>query len=189
MKKQTIYLIILILMYGFSIQAQPGNSLFADRRAMNIGDIITIIVIEYSSASSEAKTTTQKENDHGLIATGGAQSSAYSPMFGVRGNLKNNFRGNAAVQRKGRLQTKITASIIEIDGNGNLLLQGNRIMDVNGEKEETSITGTVRPEDVSWNNTVYSYQLADARIVYKGQGVVNSGQKPGFIAKLFNWMF
>ena len=166
-----------------------GSSMFADRRARGVGDVITILVVEYSTASSEASTATQKDNDHGLLATGGAQTQAYSPMYGLRGNIQNGFRGDAAVSRQGRVRTKITASITEINSNGNFLIQGNRIVEVNGEKELTTITGTVRPEDISWDNTVYSYQIADAQISYKGKGVVNTGQKPGFLAKILNWIF
>lgn len=180
---------IVLGMTGVSMAQSMGTSLFADRRAREVGDVITILVVEYSTASSEASTETQKNNDHGFLATGGAQAQAYSPMYGLRGNIKNGYRGDAAVSRQGRVRTKITASITEINTNGNFLIQGNRMVEVNGEKELTTITGTVRPEDISWDNTVYSYQVADAQISYKGKGVVNSGQKPGFLAKVLNWIF
>lgn len=166
-----------------------GGSLFADHRARNVGDVVTILVVEYASASSEAQTSTQKENDHGFLATGGSQAQAYSPMYGIRGNVRNGFTGDASVSRQGRLRTKITANITEITPTGNFMIQGSRVVEVNGEKELTTITGVVRPQDLSWDNTVYSYQLADVEVSYKGKGVVNTGQKPGFLAKLLNWIF
>lgn len=180
-------LFLLLLTTGLS--AQQGVSMFSDRKAGTIGDIVTILVMEYSAASSEAKTETSKSNDHGLYATGGMKISAYSPYFGARGNVKNGFKGDASVERSGRLQTKITATITEISPNGNLVLQGSRMMTVNGENEEAVITGVVRPEDISTHNTVYSFQVADAKITYKGKGVVRNGQRPGLIARFFNWIF
>lgn len=181
-----------IILFGLSIPLFAQNmaaSMFADRRAQQVGDIITILVVEYSQASSEASTTTQKDNDHGFLATGGSQAQAYSPMYGLRGNVSNGFRGDASVTRQGRVRTKITANITERNANGNFIIQGSRVVEVNGEKELTTITGTVRPQDISWHNTVYSYQVADVELSYKGKGVVNSGQKPGFLAKLLNWIF
>ena len=166
-----------------------STSLFADHRAREVGDVITILVVEYASASTEATTTTQKENDHSFLATGGAQSQAYAPLYGLRGNVKNRFDGDASVSRQGRLQTKVTTSVTEIRSNGNLVIQGSRMVEVNGEKEITTISGVVRPQDVSGDNTVFSYQVADVEITYKGKGVVTSGQKPGWIAKVFNWIF
>jgi flagellar L-ring protein precursor FlgH len=166
-----------------------GGSLFADRRAQQIGDIITILVVEYSAASSEASTKTSKESEHGFLATGGSKQQAYSPMYGFNGNLNNGFRGDAGVSREGRVRTKITANIAEVNAAGNFVVKGSRVVEVNGEKELTTITGVVRPEDISWSNTVYSYQIADAQISFKGKGVVNTGQRPGFLTKILNWIF
>lgn len=171
------------------VNAQQVNSLFADRRARQVGDVVTILVVEYAAATSQASTSSEKSEDHGFVSKGGAQTLAYSPMYGLQGQLDNGFNGNAAVERKGQLKTKITASISEILPNGNFVIQGSRVMDVNGEKETTSITGTVRPEDITGSNTVYSTQVADVQISYQGKGVVNSGQKPGLLAKFFNWIF
>ena len=179
------------ILAGLFVVASYGQtpSLFSDFRARSVGDAVTVLIVEYSSASSEAKTSTQKDNDHGLTAFGGSAGNAYSPMYGIRGNVKNSFDGSASVSREGRLTAKISATISQIKPNGDLLITGSRTVEVNGEKEITTITGTVRPSDISLDNTVYSYQLADAQIAYQGKGVVNNGQKPGFIAKLMNFIF
>ena len=190
MKIRKSWAVLAILgMVGISAAQNMATSMFADRRARQVGDVITILVVEYSSASSEASTSTNKESDHGFLATGGSKTQAYSPMYGLRGKLNNGFRGDAAVSRQGRIRTKITANIKEINANGNLVIEGSRVVEVNGEKELTTITGTVRSKDISWDNTVYSYQIADAQISYKGKGVVNTGQRPGFLTKILNWIF
>lgn len=190
MKRYTAKSMILFIGLVPGLIAQvPQKSMFSDHRARNVGDVITILVVEYATASSKAQTKSKKTNDHGLQAIGGPETQAYSPMYGLRGVLNNGFTGDAGVSRQGNLRTKITASISEITPNGTLILQGIREVEVNGEKEMTTITGTVRPQDISWENTVYSYQLADVKISYKGKGVVHTGQKPGFLAKFFNWIF
>ncbi len=188
--KHFILSLIMIFCFSSGIQAQHSTySMFADRRARQTGDIITILVVEYSSATSEASTTTDKNNDHGLTMYGGSGTQAFSPMNGVRGDIANKYDGSASVSRSGQLQTKITATVTEVRPNGDLVLQGNRGVLMNGENETATITGIVRQEDVSGENTVYSYQLADAQITYNGKGVVNTGQRPGVITKLLNWVF
>lgn len=184
-------ILIFMILFSFSqVMAQSAAySMFSDRRARKVGDIITILVVEYSTATSEASTVTDKTNDHGFTMYGGSGTQAFSPMNGMRGNFQNGYDGTASVSRKGQLQTKITATVTEIRPNGDLMLQGNRGVVMNGETETATITGVVRQEDVSGENTVYSYQLADAQISYSGKGVVNTGQRPGMITKLLNWVF
>lgn len=190
MKEWKLFSVIIILLLGKTILGQSfSNSLFSDHRARSVGDVITVLVVEYASASTEARTTTQKENDHSLITMGGSKTQAYTPYYGLRGDLKNRFDGNASVSRQGRLRTKITATVTDIRPNGDMIIEGSRVVEVNGEKELTTVSGVVRYEDVSWDNTVYSYQLAEGQISYKGKGVVSSGQRPGLIARIFNWIF
>ena len=190
MKKIFVFIFCLMAFITFPVAAQSASySMFADRRARNMGDIITILVVEYSAASSEASSMTEKTNDHGFTMYGGTGTQAFSPQNGLRGNVANRYDGSAAVTRKGQLRTKITATVTEIRSNGDLVLQGNRMVEVNGEKELATIIGVVRQEDVSGDNTVYSWQLADAQISYKGKGVVNTGNRPGLLAKILNWVF
>jgi len=169
--------------------ASEAQSLFADKKARNVGDILTVLVVESSTASSRAKTETNKVNDHGVLATGGSGNLAYSPMYGIDGRVKNKFSGDASVSRKGVLRTTITVQIKEIKPNGNLVVEGARALEVNGEKEMTTIRGIVRPQDISSMNTIFSYQLADAQISYKGKGVVQTGQRPGILTRILNWIF
>jgi len=190
--KGTIRLLTAMVLSAFMLGSGAGvqaQSMFADKRARNVGDILTVLVVESSTASSKAKTETKKVNDHGVLATGGSGALAYSPMYGVNGRLDNKYTGDAAVSRQGVLKTTITVQIQEIQPNGNLVVQGSRAMEVNGENEMTTVTGIVRPQDISTYNTVYSYQLANARISYKGKGVVQTGQRPGIITRILNWIF
>jgi flagellar L-ring protein precursor FlgH len=170
-------------------QQLSAPSLFADHRANRVGDIVTILIVEYSSASSQANSKTSKNSDHSISSTGGSGSQSYMPLYGLRGQLKNGFDNEAATSRKGSLTGKITASITEVTANGNLIVKGDREVMVNGEKEMITISGVVRPEDIGGDNTVYSFNMADAKITYQGKGLVDRGQKPGIIDRLLGWIF
>ncbi len=189
MKFKTAVILIIVFAMGAVLSAQQSRSLFADRRAQNVGDIVTILVMEASQAQSQANTKTEKKNDQGVMAFGGAGNQVYSPNYGLRGNVNNNFSGNARVERSGQVTTRITANIVETLPGGNLVIQGSRSLTLNGEKETTTITGVVRPEDISWSNTVYSYQMSDVTLGYDGKGVVKTGNRPGLITRLINWIF
>lgn len=186
-----LFIIILMLPVPRLVRAQQTftSSLFTDHRARQAGDIVTILIVEYSSAQSEANSKSSKTSDHGFSSTGGAKSLAYMPLYGLKGQFKNGFDNGAATSRKGSLTGKITATITKVTENGNLVISGLREVTVNGEKEKIQISGTVRPEDVTSDNTVYSYNVADAKILYQGKGLVDKGQKPGLLDKLLGWIF
>jgi len=186
-----LYIIILMIPLPKLCQAQQAyaSSLFTDHRARQVGDIVTILIVEYSSAQSEANSKSSKTSDHGFSSTGGAKSLAYMPLYGLKGQFKNGFDNGAATSRKGSLTGKITATITKVNENGNLVLSGLREVTVNGEKEKIEISGSVRPEDIKSDNTVYSYNVADAKILYQGKGLVDKGQKPGLLDKLLGWIF
>ena len=84
---------------------------------------------------------------------------------------------------------KMSATIVEVLDSGLLSIEGTRLVEVNGEKQETVLSGLVRPEDIRPDNTVYSYSIANATISYKGKGVVTQAGKPGIIARIWNWIF
>ena len=73
--------------------------------------------------------------------------------------------------------------------NGNLVIDGSKVVEINEEKEIIKITGIVRPEDIGTNNTIYSYKISDANITYSGKGVADRGRRPGIFARIFNVLF
>lgn len=178
----------LIVSSGFG-QHLTGASLFSDHKARSVGDVITILVVEESVAASKANTTTDKSTDLNLEARGGGSADLFKPLFGMRGGLDNSFSGEGKTERKGTLKARISATVVSVRSNGDLEIQGSREVVVNGEREMTTITGVVRPADVSTLNTVYSYNVAEAKISYVGKGDINNGQRPGLIARFFNWIF
>jgi flagellar L-ring protein precursor FlgH len=173
----------------WSQNTYSAQSLFTDHRAYKVGDIITILIVEYSSAKSEANSSNKRTNNKGLTMTGGARTQSYMPLFGINGQTKNNFDNDAETSRKGSLTGKITASITDVTGNGNFIIKGEREVIVNGEKERMTVSGIIRPQDINRDNTILSVIIGDAKISYQGKGIVDKGQKPGFFSRFLGWFF
>ncbi|MBM3328386.1 MAG: flagellar basal body L-ring protein FlgH [Calditrichaeota bacterium] len=170
-----------------SARSAPA-SLFADQRAFRIGDVVTILLMEYTSGSNEA--TTNSDLEH-LIEATSASSGVLSaiPGLGLKSSLSSDSKAKGGTSRSGQLRGKMAARVVEMLPNGNLKLEGQRKVEVNGEEQITVLTGLVRPRDILSDNSVFSYLIADAAISYKGRGVVDQAQKPGLIIRFFNWLF
>lgn len=164
------------------------NSLFSDIRAHNVGDIITIHIIEYSQGKNEANTRSTKESK-----TGAGSSSdglfKFIPLSGLSMNDQVDFSGKGSTDRAGVLRAKMTARIKSIAPGGHLEIEGFREVEVNNEKMLMTLTGVIRQQDIAFDNSIMSYQIADAKISYKGKGHINTSQKPGLLTRLFNWIF
>jgi len=183
-------LLIAFLLYGTAVSAQnfAANSLFADPKASRVGDIVTIHIQEQSQGSNAANSSTAKDNFAGA-STEGNGAMKFFPLAGF--NIKNNIKysGRGDTKRTGKLQATMTARITAIDPNGNLVIEGTREVGVNGDKMQMTLTGVVRPLDVSNENIIMSYQIADAKISYHGTGITTKSQKPGWISRIFTWLF
>jgi flagellar L-ring protein precursor FlgH len=168
------------------------GDLFSDPKARRTGDVITIKIVESSSASNSADTSTDRDSSlsAGISELFGVKASALQD-FSVSGKMKSGFEGSGSTSRSGSLEAFITARVVEVMPNRNLKIVGSREIMVNNEKQIMTIYGVVRPRDISDNNVVLSTFVADARIAYSGAGIVDERQKPGWIANTLNsvWPF
>ena len=180
----------LLLLFGWALSsiAGPAPSMYADRLARKVGDVITIEIVENASAQSSARTSTKSENKAQLDG-GGTGALDFIPLFKLDGKQKNEQKGDGTTSRQGALRTTLSAKIIEVFPNGNLKIEGKKTININGEKQLTVLTGIVRPEDVTPENTVPSYLIADAKISFYGKGMLQDAQEPGVFARIFNWIF
>jgi flagellar L-ring protein FlgH len=183
-----ILAVTFILIGTFSTQAAPAPSLFVDRTAHSVGDIITILIEENSVASASAGTNTKSE--YGAeIGASGSGGLDFIPLLSGSGSTKSEHKGNGRTSRQGSLQATLTAKVVEVFPNGNMRIEGEKNIIINGERQLTVLTGVVRPEDISPRNTVSSDLIADAEITFKGKGVLANTERPGFIARIFDWLF
>lgn len=188
-RKQIWGLGLLLLGAFSSAVAAPNYSLFTDKRGRQAGDVVTVMVMEAAKASNDSRTETNNKNKIGIGSEKGSGLLGWVPGFGVNSGTNLEYDGKGATQRNGALQATVTARIIEVYGNGNLLIEGVKTVTINNEDEILEVRGIVRPDDISPDNTVLSYKLADASISYTGSGVVNSAQEPGVFTRFFNWLF
>lgn len=195
-KTSTLTASVLMLLLGWAVCCSAGGkkfsdninrSLFSDRRAYQVGDVVTILIVEYSMGSHEAGTQTDSQNDLGLSAAGGGDLSDLN--YGLDAQWKNKHDGSGETRRGTNLQGTLAARIVEITETGNLVIEGTREVMINGEKQSTTLHGVVRPEDISGQNTVFSYNVAEAKIEYTGKGEINNAAKPGFFTRILNWIF
>ncbi len=173
---------------GQDMRENLGRSLFADQKATRVGDAITILVVEASSASNDAKTTASRQSGLSLSSSGKVSSSNL-PDVGVNVGTGNSFQGEGGTSSHGSVQARLSARVDSVLPNGNLMIDGNRTIIINGEEQIIKISGVVRPSDIGADNAVFSYNISDARIVFEGNGIVSRAQGPGWITKLLHWLF
>lgn len=166
---------------------------YEDRKALRVGDSLTIRVVETARASNAADTDLSRKS---------ANKAEISALLGLQGALARssltNFldvtadsshKGSGATRREGTLTASMTALVKDVLPNGNLVIQGSRAVVVNHEEQFMTLTGVVRPEDISRDNVVLSSQIADARISFGGIGLVADKQRSGWGTWVFDWLF
>ena len=165
---------------------QQGRALafFEDPRAHRVGDVITIRLTEAFNASKTASTQTQKDNSTSLTQP----SLGGKLLLSGDTNLtaKRAFTGNGTTSQTNALTGSITAVITEVLPNGNLLIAGERALQLNQGEEFVRVAGVVRPIDVQNDNSVTSDRIADARISYNGKGVVDDSNRQGWLGRFFS---
>jgi flagellar L-ring protein FlgH len=173
---------------GQDMRSNVGRSLFADPRAARLGDAVMVLVVETSSASNDATTATSRESDISLNAAGNVGESSI-PQVSLGVGSGNSFKGSGATSSRGSVRAKISARVDSVLANGDLRITGHRTIIVNGEEQRITLSGIVRPPDILADNSVFSYNIAEARIAFEGNGVVSSVQGPGWITKFLHWIF
>jgi flagellar L-ring protein precursor FlgH len=175
-----------------SMWQDASRSLVADFRASRVGDLVTIRVDESPNAQGDAKTKTSRESTMQL---------GMSKMFGLAEALqksnpninpselldfisKSDFNGDGETSRTSRVQGSIAARVRKQLPNGDLFLEGTKVLMVNDEELHIYVSGVIRPEDIEQDNTVASGLIADAQIEFTGRGVLTDNQRQGWLTRL-----
>ena len=163
--------------------------LFRDLKARNVGDVLTIQIVESASATNSANTATKKDGSVGLTAPAlgglekGASALNFANILSGGGNVA--FNGTGATTRTGQLQAAISARVTQVLPNGDLMIEGTKEVTVNRERQVLTIRGLVRARDVTPGNLVSSTSIADMDVQFDGKGMVADANKPGWFFKLF----
>ena len=184
----------LAIMLPYSLKAQDAlhigaPSLYTDLKAHRVGDLLTIMIYEDASAENQTNTEIKKDAQFEVGGGPGIGPLDFIPLFGVSGSGISDYKGEGSTDRATTLRARMTARVTGITANGDLLIEGRRVIGVNDDKEALTLTGVVRPMDVGADNTVPSYVIADAQIIYTGRGPAGTGARPGLLSRVLNWLF
>lgn len=175
--------------------AQSSN-LYSDVKARDVGDIVTIKIVESSSASKNAETKTErssgvKANWSGLFELITSGWKLHKTPIGASHDidLSNQFDGKGETTRTSSMTAYITARVVHVLPNGNLVIRGTRQIQVNNESQYISLHGMIRPEDISSTNIILSTYVAEAVIELNGYGAVSDKQSPGWLARIVDWVW
>ncbi len=182
-----------------SLWNSDATSMFSDQKARNVGDLVTIIISETSSASKQATTTTGRDTgmSAGIPNLFGLENSSLITDSNldlnnlVSSNFSNEFEGTGTTTRKGSLSAYLSAQVVDRYPNGNLKIRGGKEVMVNNEVQIIYLTGIIRTVDITAANTVPSTKILNARITYTGQGAIGDKQKPGWLMRTLDnvWPF
>jgi flagellar L-ring protein FlgH len=170
------------------------NGLAGDSRARRVNDLVSIRVEESITASGSAdaslsKATNTNNSISGLFGLLGKLPSAIDPTTLANSKTDNGFKGSGATTRTGVLTTMLTARVADVLPSGDLVVEGAREIDINGDKQVVLLTGVVRVKDLSPENVVSSTSIGQLRVQYFGQGLLKDSLKPGWLVRVLNKIF
>lgn len=165
---------------------RPGFSLalFQDKRAFRVGDILTVSLDEKTYSSKKANTQTDKESGLDL----GLQSAANDWKINAAGKskLKRGFNGSGSSTQQNQLTGSITVTVAKVLPNGILVIRGEKWLSLNQGDEYLRLKGLIRTDDIDNDNIISSQRIANAKIVYGGQGAVADSNSAGWLSRFFN---
>ena len=179
-----------------SMWQDASRSLVADFRAGRVGDLVTIRVDESPKAQGDAATDMSRHSEMQL---------GFNKMLGVAEAITRNnpnvdtedlidflsdskFSGSGETSRGSHVSGKISARVRKLLPNGDLFIEGTKVLMVNDEELHIYVSGVVRPEDIEQDNTVSSNLIADAQIEFTGQGDLTTNQRQGWFARFISWL-
>jgi len=179
---------------GSLFQDSYANNLYSDIKAHRVGDIITVYLEESTSASKQAGTSFDKNNNYsveiGDITLPSVTENGVSVYGGSgEGNQTSSFSGDAGTDQSNSLKGSITVNVTRVLSNGNLEIRGEKWLMLNNGEEFIRIKGVIRSQDVGADNSISSTHIANSRIQYGGTGDFANTQKQGWLTSFFskNW--
>jgi flagellar L-ring protein FlgH len=185
-----------------SLWSSTGMDLYTDRKARQVGDIVVVRIVEDPKASLKADTTANRSSGInaklkflGYMDALAAKNPRLAQNPGVddliSSEIGSEFKGSGSSGREGYIKAYVSAVVVKVFPNGNLFINGKREIKVNNEAQYITLSGIVRPEDITSTNEISSTYVADARIFYSGVGAVSDKQKPGWMGRVVDhvWPF
>ena len=170
-----------------------SKPIYADKRASQVGDIVTILVQENSTATKDNSTKTSKQSSVDSAIATFLYSPAASGLLTKAGTLpalkfsgKSDFNGGGSINNSQKIVASVAVRVIDVLPNSNLLIEGTRESSFSGEQQTIILRGAIRPDDIMANNTIYSYNVADATIKIVSKGTITDSQRKGWFHRIWD---
>ena len=189
--KKGMQMSALVVALAAAASSAQIQSMFADPKANQVGDALTVIIQENASASNRTSTKTAKNSKTAISSTvpGAGNILDFIPLHSLDSGIDNQYTGDASTSRSARLTARMTVTVVGKKPNGDLIIEGVRTLKINGENEAIYVNGSVNPTMVRRDNTVLSSSIADLQIEYTGKGTITQGTRPGVVVRFINWIF
>lgn len=165
--------------------AAQTSVLFGDQRARAVGDTLTIVVNESSTASRTGSASNSKSA--GSNVAKGTGLMGFIPDSTL--SQDDSFKAQGTINNINKVSARLTVKVIEVKPNGNLVISGVQNIRQNGEEQRINISGQVRPSDIRADNSVLSSNIADAKLLVTGSGPLVNKQRQGILTQIWNWFF
>ncbi|MCI0540896.1 MAG: flagellar basal body L-ring protein FlgH [Verrucomicrobiales bacterium] len=170
-----------------------SRSMLTDKRAHAVGDVLTILIQESNTATKDNSLKTARSS--GIDAS--LETFLYSPTassFLTKGGKlpalklsgKNDFSGGGQINNSEKITSRLAVTVVDVLPNGNLVIEGKRTTSFVGETQDAVLRGIVRTADIAANNTIYSYNIADATIKFVSKGTITNSQKKGWFSRIWD---
>lgn len=186
----TAILIAAFVMVGGAVEAKSlwvdnGMNWYSDKKARNVGDILTIVI---SESTTQTATKARNNSKSGSVSVGsGTGIFDFIKAFSASGS--DNWEANGSATDTNRYSGNITVTVVEVLPNDNMIIEGTQSIWQNRDEHRITLRGVVRRDDVTMNNTVPSTKVADATIKFDGKGPLNAKQRQGILTQIFNFLF
>lgn len=168
-----------------SLWRDNGRGLYSDRRAHDVGDILTIIINE-STTQTAAKSRSNSKSGSVSLNSG---VGIFHFLAAASAGGSDSFTAEGAATDTNQFLGQVTVTVVEILPNGNFIVEGNQSIWQNRDEHKITLRGIIRPEDISTNNTILSSRVADATLKFDGKGPLNAKQRQGILTQIFNILF
>lgn len=193
MNKRLRYLLLTVLLAcmltgstaaAASLWSDSGG-MFSDRHARAVGDIVTINI----SQTSTTTTSDSSSNTKSSSVNGNAGTGIFSFLAAASAGSSDSFKTAGAASNKNSVTAQIAAKVVDVKPNGLLVIEGTQMIRQNKDEQKIIISGVIRPEDISTDNTIASNRIADAQIRFDGDGPIAGKHRQGILTQIFNFLF
>lgn len=183
----TLFFSVAPAVFAQSLWAGGGRyrNVFSDRKAADVGDILTIVISESTSISDTRSNSNSKSGKTSLDAGVGIFDFLKAASIGG----SDSFKADGSATSKNSTNANVTVTVVDVQPNGNLVLEGTQSIWNNKNEHKITFKGICRPEDITANNTISSTKIAGATVRFDGKGPLNAKQRQGILTQIFNFLF